>query len=146
MKLRNNKGVTGVDISVTLVIVVLFVGLIATLVYNFSSTSQSVNRKADAINIAIQKVEEIKNTTYDELTSGTSTEYKDKNGQTVGNGPYKVETNITKHKESSYVESLSTEEVNKLADVIKIVKVTVSYTVQKSTQKVEISTVITKGD
>ena len=77
MKLRNNKGITGVDISVALIIVVLFVGLIATLTYNFSVSSQEVNRKSEAINIAIQKVEEIKVKPYEEVLDGESTEYRD---------------------------------------------------------------------
>ena len=145
MKLRNNKGITGVDLSVALVIVVLFVGLIATLTYNFSASSQEVNRKSQAINIAIQKVEELKGKPYEEILAGESTEYSDKNGQTInGNsGAYEVKTLVTKYSDSEYVPA---GEKEKISDVIKIVKVTVSYNVQSKEQKVEIGTVIAKGD
>ena len=144
MKLRDNKGITGVDISVALVIVVLFVGIIATLTYNFSVSSQEINRKSEAINIAIQKVEELKTIPYDEILPVENTEYRDKNGQTVNNnGAYEIKTHVTRYNDSEY---LPEEKRGKISDVIKIVKVTVSYRVQSKEQKVEISTVITKGD
>ena len=145
MNFKENKGITGVDLSVALIIVVLFVGLIVTLTYNFSASSQEVNRKSQAINIAIQKVEELKGKPYDEITSGESTEYRDKNGQTInGNsGAYEVKTLVTKYSDSEYV---PVGEKEKISDVIKIVNITVRYTVQSKEQKVEISTVIAKGD
>ncbi|MBR3249301.1 MAG: hypothetical protein IKF83_01215 [Clostridia bacterium] len=146
MDYRNNRGITGVDISVALVIVVLFVGLIATIAYNFSVTSQGINRKSEAINIAIQKVEELKNTAYSDLQSGTNTEYKDKDGQTVSNGAYRITTEITRYVDSSYVSNLTAEEKSKISDIIKIVKVTVNYTVNGQEKDVQLSTVITKGD
>lgn len=143
MNLKNNRGITGVDLSIALVIVVLFVGLISTLAYNFSVTSQGINRKADAINIAIQKVEELKSTTYENIQSGENTEYRDKDGQTVSNGAYKITTKVTRYVDSEYVPE---EDKSKILDVIKLVKVTVNYTVNGKGQDVAISTVITKGD
>lgn len=143
MNLRNNRGITGVDLSVALIIVVLFVGLISTLAYNFSVTSQGINRKADAINIAIQKVEELKSTAYENLQSGENTEYRDKDGQTVANGAYKITTKVTRYVDSDYVPEA---EKSKILDVIKLVKVTVNYTVNGKEHDVAISTVITKGD
>jgi len=147
MNLRNNKGVTGVDISVALIVVVLFVGLISTLVFNFSVTSQGINRKSDAINIAIQKVESLKNTAYADVvsTEPESPEYRDKDGQAANSGPYKVEVDVKRYNDPQ-AGFVTQEQADKLQDIIKIVKVTVSYTVQAETQKVELSTVITKGD
>lgn len=139
MNLRNNRGVTGADISVALIVVVLFVGIIATLAYNFQVTSKSVSRKAMATNIAISKIEDIKesvndSTSYDNLQG--STEYKDKNGVTADKGPYTVVTEIVKYSDLK----------QGLQDVIKIVKVTVSYSVGNQEETIDLSTTVTRGE
>lgn len=139
MKLRDNKGVTGTDISVALIVVVLFVGIISTLVYNFGMSSKAVNRKAEATNIAITKIEELKAVktaeAYDNLPQ-EKTVYKNEKGQTVESGPYKVTTKITKYSDLK----------QGIQDVIKIAKVTVEYSVGKGQESIDISTVITKGE
>lgn len=139
MKLRDNKGVTGADLSVALIVIVLFVGIISALVYNFGMASKAVNRKATATNIAISKIEELKaiNTAeqYDDLQNEGPI-YKDESGQTVQKGPYKVTTQITKYSDLK----------QGLQDVIKIAKVTVEYSVGKENESIDISTVITKGE
>lgn len=143
MNLRDNKGVTGIDLSVALVIIVVFVGIIATLVYNFGISSKGVNRTAIATNILIKKIEELKQQDYSNL-QGTTIEYKDENGITQGSAPYKVTTEITKYADSNYVENLNSVEKEQLLDVIKIAKVTVEYKVGDKNEKIDISTAITK--
>lgn len=143
MNLRNNKGVTGVDLSVSIVIIVLFVGLIASLVYNFGVASKGVNRTSIATNIAISKIEQLKSEDYEDL-QGKTTEYKDENGVTQENAPYKVTTEIIKYSESDYVKNLSEIQKEELQDVIKIVKVIVEYKVGNRNESIDINTVITK--
>ena len=143
MNLRSNKGVTGVDLSVSLVIIVLFVGIIATLIYNFGVSSKGINRTTTATNIAISKIEELKQENYETL-QGTTTEYKDENGITKANAPYKVTSEVTKYANSIYADNLTNEEKENLKDVIKIVKVTVEYKVGDKNESLDISTVITK--
>lgn len=143
MNIRNNKGVTGVDLSVALIIIVLFVGLIIMLVNNFGVSTKGINRTTIATNIAIVKIEELKSLEYDTL-NGTTVEYKDENGITQASAPYKVTTEITKYIDSEYVNNLSDEEKEKMQDVIKIVKVTVEYKVGNKNENIDISTVITK--
>ena len=146
MNFRNNKGITGTDISVSLIIIVLFVGIISTLVYNFSAESKEINRKSQAIDIAISKIESMKQSNYDEIVDGI--EFFDKNGQSLGvaSGPFEAITTVTKYKDSEYLEGMSSEEKNKIQDLIKIVKVSVKYYNGGSDQTIELSTVITKED
>ena len=92
---------------------------------------------------AISKIEELKREDYDNL-QGTTTEYKDENGENKTNAPYKVTTEITRYVDSDYASNLSTEEKNSLQDVIKIVKVAVEYKVGKKSESIDISSVITK--
>lgn len=138
MNLRDNKGVTGADISVALIVIVIFVGIIATLVYNFGMASKSLNRKATAVNIAISKIEELKEKNYDDVQSSTEPEYKDVNGNpmTAQNGPYKVTTEIKKYSELK----------EGLQDVIKIARVKVEYSVGNEQEIIDLKTAITKED
>ena len=128
-----------IHLSVALIVIVLFVGIISALVYNFGMASKAVNRKATATNIAISKIEDLKaiNTEeqYDNLPA-IDTIYKNETGETVDNGPYKVTTQITKYSDQK----------QGLQDVIKIAKVTVEYSVGKENESIDISTVITKGE
>lgn len=145
MKYRDNKGITGVDISVALVIVVLFVGIISTLVYNFGVTSKSIERKSSAVNIAMQKIEQLKNTEYENIQSNYPIEYRNKDGQVAESGPYTVNVSVKRYNdpEAGFV---TPNEAEKIMDIIKIVTVTVSYTSQAEEQSVEFSTIITKED
>ncbi len=160
MKFRNNKGVTGVDISVALIIIVLFVGIISSLVYNFAISSRNINRKAIATNIAINKIEQLK---YDFINNindaeGTTTEYanySDSNGSisydSTYKTPYSVETTITKfgnYTDSSYIQSLTPTDKRRILDenLLKIVDVTVSYSVGNKEETIQIKTAITRED
>ena len=149
MKYRNNKGFTGVDISISLIIIVLFVSILASLLYNYTTASKDVNRKATATNIAILKIEEIKQSdsydTLEQLYEKTNEKLDiDENGQIKQEGPYLVTTRIQKYSESKYTDNLSLEEKSNLKDLLKIATVTVKYSSGNNEESVELSTVITK--
>lgn len=167
MNFKNNKGITGVDLSVSLIIVVLFVGIISSLVYNFATTSKNINRKSIATSIATQKIENLKQdfisngseensdiktiTTYEygEVDKSTGEiSFYDPNYKTT---PYKVETIVTKfsdYTDSSYISGLSNEERARIREenLLKIVDVTVSYNVGSRVENVQIKTAITRED
>ena len=144
MDLRNNKGITGIDISVALIIIVLFVGIVSTLSYNYVVASRSVNRKAIATNIAIARIEELKQTPYDEIlemdeTSQDATKYANADGVmlTSGSGPYKVVTKVQKYTNPN---------IENIQDVIKIITVTVNYNIANREENIELRSTITKED
>lgn len=144
MKLKDNKGITGIDISVALIIIVLFVGLVSSLSYNYVIASRNVNRKGTATDIAIAKLEELKRMTYDDILemSGqdqNATEYYNVDGQKLegGTGPYKLVTEVRKYTNSN---------IENIQDVLKIAKVTVTYSIGNREESVEISTAITRED
>lgn len=131
MRLRNNKGITGIDISIALGILIIFVSAIATLSYNFVTSSRNIERKSKATYMAIEAIEDIKSIDYNSIIDQMSI---------------------------SDVEQLSGRPVNKYdgysfyitsklygeSDVLKIVTVKVEYKVGKSTENVEISTALPK--
>lgn len=68
MKLKDNKGVTGIDIAVAVVILILFVSLITGLFYNLSTSTKRIDRKVVATNIAVDTIEKMKLVEFNKLT------------------------------------------------------------------------------
>ena len=138
MKIKNNHGFTGIDISISLIVMVLFVSLIASLLYNFHMSSQGINRKTDATYLAIQVLENLKQMNYDDIIEDSN------GGMTVENlekavdipSGYKVQLNIQNYREIANDSSLK--------DLIKVAKVTIQYTLGNIHEEVSMSTVITR--
>lgn len=51
MNLRKNNGFAGVDISISMIIILIFIPTIFGIVYNIQKTNSSVNRKSEAVGI-----------------------------------------------------------------------------------------------
>lgn len=133
MKLRNNKGFTGVDIAISAVILMIFVSLITALFYNSSITSTKVERKAKASNIAIEVIEALKVTNFSDLVSTEENPMTIEQLNTytsksinIPNG-YNVKILIENYRDE---------------DIIKTITVEVSYFVGKNTENVTISTLV----
>lgn len=46
MKVKSENGITNIDITVSIILITLFVAIIATLMYNINSNSNSVERRS----------------------------------------------------------------------------------------------------
>ena len=60
MRLRSEKGFTGIDIAVSVVIVFIFVSIISMLIYQVESNSKQISLRSDATYIAINEIEQVK--------------------------------------------------------------------------------------
>ena len=70
--LKKKDGFTGVDISISMIIILIFIPTIFGIVYNIGKTNSDIRRKAEAINISTNILEIIKSENYSEITtSGT---------------------------------------------------------------------------
>ena len=69
MKIKDERGVTGIDISVAIIIILLFVGLITTLIYNYTQNSKEIERKSTATYMIIDILEHAKNSDYDNINN-----------------------------------------------------------------------------
>ena len=67
MKVKSEKGITNIGITVSIILITLFVAIIATLMYNINSNSNSVERRSIATNYAINEIESLKAQNFDEL-------------------------------------------------------------------------------
>ena len=88
-KIKENKGITGIDATIAVVILMIFVPLITSLFSNITSVKQKVNRKTTAVNIAIQVIEGTKMMNYDSI-SGEKLELN----QVLGNSGNYTSENI----------------------------------------------------
>lgn len=60
MDIRNNKGYTGIDVSIAILIFVILVPLIMGVAYNISKSGNYTDQKAFAINVATNSLEAAK--------------------------------------------------------------------------------------
>lgn len=136
-KIKQNKGFTAQDIVISIIIIVIFVSIITTLFYNFYLSTSAKNRNAIALNCIIDLIEEAKMLKYDQLDQTKIEELLGtlKLNKTIPNG-YEVTVELQKYNEL--------EGNTDKKDLIKILKVKVQYLVGQKTEKIEISTLITK--
>ena len=142
--IRNNKGYTGVDITISLTIIVIFVSVIAALSYNFSLASKKVQRKGEAAYLIIQILEEIKQKNFDEVNNPINV---DEILDDEHDG-YNIDLKVQSYKE--YKQRLSSEQGTEQSlsetSKLKVVTVKVEYKVGNTTENLEISTLLVKTD
>lgn len=132
MDLKKNKGFTGVDISIALIVLIIFVGTIATIIYNFEVQSKAIERKSEATSIIIDILEYAKASNFNELNTEYLTNYKDIN-YSDKNG-YDITINCQTDVEALGIQNNNTE------NVAKKVTVSVKYLVGKNEQNLDIYT------
>ncbi len=141
MKVKSEKGITNIDITVSIILITLFVAIIATLMYNINANSGSVERRSIATNYAINEIESLKAQNFDELE------------ETVE--PNEFEDILENEKPTGYAKKVTiidyaNLEENKDDDTIvpglvKKVTVEISYKDGNTTQTIDLSTVIAKN-
>lgn len=131
--MRDNKGITGVDVAIAIVIIIIFVSFIVAMFGNIAITTQTIEKKATATNIAIQAIESMKimsfadlNSTKDNPMTVEKINLLTGNQIEVPNG-YKLDISIENYQN---------------ADIIKIITAQVSYQENKKEENIKIETLI----
>lgn len=155
MNLRNNKGYTGIDISVAMIIILIFIPTIFGIVYNLQKVRAKSEREAISINVATDVLEIAKSIAYSDVTISENSEFiarlnnkysnlqilndenKLVNCSYIDNNHihYKIEVDVANQYPSEIDES-------EKMDYVKKVTVTVTYPVGNSTKSINISTVL----
>ncbi len=132
MNLREQKGFAGSDIIISVIILFIFVSLISTMFYNFNVSGKELERRSEAVNIAVSQIEQIKINGFSQLINNDiSCEKVAVDGK---DGYYKTIT----------VEDYSETDTTKQKDVVKRVKVKITYKFKNQEQNVELSTILSK--
>ena len=57
MKNKNEKGVTGIDIILSVILITIFIGILTTLSFNIESKTKKMDKKAEAVYYAVNSIE-----------------------------------------------------------------------------------------
>lgn len=60
MRVKEEKGMTGIDIAISVIIITIFIAMVANLIANINLNSKDVERKTIATSYAVQEIEQIK--------------------------------------------------------------------------------------
>ena len=136
-RIQNEKGYSAADLSIAIIILILFVSLITTVYYNYYMSVAAKNRQAAATNAVIDVMEQIEKMPYETVdTQSAQAKIQELYEQNKIAKGYTVTALVEKYNEMP----ANTQK----EDLIKTVKVTVQYTVSDKTQTIEMSHLITK--
>ncbi len=141
-KIKGQEGFSGVDIVVSIGVIIIFTSIIAAIYLNLHSVNMEVERSGKATNYAISILEKVDELYYNEVTQDNFST------QDMGNGKHSVAgIEIA----SGYTASVIVENYNQTdgvangkLDVVKTVYVTVEYKVGNKTQSIEMKKIKTK--
>ena len=170
MNYKENRGYTGVDISIALVILLIFIPTIGSIIYNIQKTNNSIKRQSNAVSIATNILETAKQTDYDKVILTNNTSITDDFIDQI-NKIYKTPniSSLTENKEIEFgiegedsvrykinlklINYTDTEEFQNYhsqaeepKNVLKKLTVTIIYTEGKDEKSINISTLIKKND
>ncbi len=140
MNIRSQKGFTGADVTVAVLIVTVFAAIIATLYQNYVTTSKEIQRKAEATQYAVETIEEIKQNSAEYFTGENETKERI---EVCDNEALKDNTAYSK---TVFLEDYSTLGLkpDAMPGYVKKVNVRIAYKLGKDIKSVELSTVISK--
>lgn len=145
MKLKREEGFTGVDISISIIILFIFVSIIVSLTYQMNTTYKEIERRGQAIEIAVKEIEKIKNDGFEKYqglytTSTTDNEGNDLVNQEIEGKQGYNKTIIIR----DYTEIEGNED--KIKDAVKKATVKIAYQSKGEEQTVELSTILSKDN
>lgn len=60
MLIKEEKGITGIDIAISVILITIFIAMMANLIANININSKEIERKTKATSYAVQEIEKIK--------------------------------------------------------------------------------------
>lgn len=121
-KFKSEKGFTMQDLMIAAFIIVILIAIISSMVYSVYRTNLEMDLTARMSMYAVQILEDIDKIAYEEVNSSLASKYVEQ--FSIPSGFY-VEIEVSKYGE----------DVENIQDVMKIVKLTISYTLQGETEK-----------
>lgn len=137
MNFKSSKGFTAVDISVSILIIIIFVSIITSAFYNYYLSNTAVARNSSALNHVIDVIEEVEQMDYATLTDASvKSKLQELYSSKQIPEAYKITTNLVKY--NTTVGNTSKR------DLIKILTVKIEYKIGKNTQSFDIRRLIIK--
>ena len=70
MLIKQEKGLTGIDITISIIIITIFIALIANLITNINLSSKDIEKKTQATSYAVDEIEKISEAGINTITLG----------------------------------------------------------------------------
>ncbi len=141
MKMKSEKGYTGIDIAISVVVLFIFVSIIVVLSYNVNSSLKELQLKSEAVDLAVEEIEKMKNKTFETLLSELGQEEN-------SYGKSEEDAKIEDIKEGFYrkiiVQDYNDFDKSKESNIVKKITVQILYKFKTKEQKVELSTIMSK--
>lgn len=145
MRMKSERGITTIDITVAIILITLFVAIIAILMYQINANSASTKRNSEATSYAIAEIEKLKAQDFDTLvdTDETTNQFENITDETTNQATgYSKRITITDY--ANLPENIDDETI--VSGLVKQVTVEIAYQDGDTMQTVDLSTVITKND
>ncbi len=121
--LKSRKGFTGIDVSISIVAIIIFTSTILALMYNVKIENLKIKAQLLANIYLTETLENIGIAKYDDVTENNANLIPEMSNT------FKIEINVSK---------ISDEDANKTEDILKRVKVIASYPIGNKTYHQEV--------
>lgn len=142
MLIKEEKGFTGIDIAISLIVITIFISIIANLIASINLTAQDTNRKTIATSYAVQEIEKIKAQGYlDSYDSKGIAKEEVLKEEDIYNG-----SEFTGYNKKIVIRDyvLVVNDTTKKSNIVKEITVNISYKVGNKEKNVKISTYVAK--
>lgn len=141
MNIKSEKGITGIDITLSVILIAIFISILITLSYNIQNNTKQANRNAQALNYAIETIEKVKSLNFSDLPAvGTN--------KITGLDDGYIKNN--QGEDTPYYRTITVEDYTELegksdekAEILKRVTVEISYKYQNKDKTITLSTIKT---
>lgn len=137
---KNEKGFTLIDITVALIIILLFMSIISVLFFNLTKNSKGVERESEATYIATNILEAYKAQNYSDIAIGEKT-YTDETIEIITGQPITIPQGYTAIISVTNYRPTGENEEN---DLVKKVVVTVRYKLANDIKEVQLEAYIVR--
>lgn len=143
MKLKAEKGISSIDITVSIFLITIFMAFIITMINNINQNNKDIERKAIATSYAVQEIEKIKSQGYIDDYNGTGIieeeiiKQEDINNE---NGDFSGFTKKVLIKDYCLIKGNE----NKEKDILKIITVNIIYNSKNEQKNISVSAYIAK--
>lgn len=143
MNLRAQKGISSIDITVSVFLITIFMAFIITMINNINQSNKDIERKEIATSYAVQEIEKIKSQGYIDSYNGAGISQEDVIKQediNDENGDFSGFTRKVLIKDYCLIQGNE----NKEKDILKIITVSIIYKSKNGQKNINISACIAK--
>lgn len=139
MNIKSEKGFSGIDLAISIMVIFIFITLISIIFYNMNSETNGMELKSQALELCVQQIEKMKSIEFSNIKSLGIQDKQQYTGDALAE--ITVPEGFTR---TVYIEDYNHINNNALPEYVKKITVEIAYKYKKQNKKVELSTIVTK--